>query len=76
GFVATVDREIMRDPEREVGYGITNSWDEVVETLQGAPDGTDTELGGYAQVATLQGQQGIARDSTHPEPQEEAGGSA
>nr|GFD45452.1 hypothetical protein [Tanacetum cinerariifolium] len=25
GFVATVDREIMRDPEREVGYGITDS---------------------------------------------------
>nr|GFD62216.1 hypothetical protein [Tanacetum cinerariifolium] len=23
GFVATIDREIMRDPEREVGYGIT-----------------------------------------------------
>nr|GFA63887.1 hypothetical protein [Tanacetum cinerariifolium] len=37
GFVATVDREIMRDPEREVGYGITDSWDEIVETLQGAP---------------------------------------
>nr|GFB25196.1 hypothetical protein [Tanacetum cinerariifolium] len=38
GFVAAVDREIMRDPEREreVGYGITNSWDEIVETLQGA----------------------------------------
>nr|GFC98566.1 hypothetical protein [Tanacetum cinerariifolium] len=33
GFVATVDREIMRDPEREVGYGITDSWDEIVETL-------------------------------------------
>nr|GFB23488.1 hypothetical protein [Tanacetum cinerariifolium] len=30
-------REIMRDPEREVGYGITDSWDEIVETLQGAP---------------------------------------
>nr|GFD44801.1 hypothetical protein [Tanacetum cinerariifolium] len=28
GFVATVDREIMLDPEREVGYGITDSWDE------------------------------------------------
>nr|GFC80528.1 hypothetical protein [Tanacetum cinerariifolium] len=28
GFVATMDREIMRDPEREVGYGITDSWDE------------------------------------------------
>nr|GFD06851.1 hypothetical protein [Tanacetum cinerariifolium] len=26
------DREIMRDPEREVGYGITDSWDEIVET--------------------------------------------
>nr|GFB71209.1 hypothetical protein [Tanacetum cinerariifolium] len=33
--------------EREVGYGITNSWDEIVETLQGAPVSTDTELGGY-----------------------------
>nr|GFB13453.1 putative reverse transcriptase domain-containing protein [Tanacetum cinerariifolium] len=46
-FVATVAREIMRDPERQVGYGITDSWDEIVETLQGAPDSTDTELGGY-----------------------------
>ncbi|GKC50839.1 hypothetical protein Tco_1073584, partial [Tanacetum coccineum] len=33
GFVATVDREIKRDPERDVGYRITNSWDEIVETL-------------------------------------------
>nr|GEZ94801.1 hypothetical protein [Tanacetum cinerariifolium] len=47
GFVATMDREIMRDPEREVGYGITDSWDEIVEALQGAPISTDTELGGY-----------------------------
>nr|GFC86820.1 hypothetical protein [Tanacetum cinerariifolium] len=29
GFVAAVDREIMCDPEREVGYGITDSWDEI-----------------------------------------------
>nr|GEY11419.1 hypothetical protein [Tanacetum cinerariifolium] len=29
------------------GYGITDSWDEIVETLQGAPVSTDTELGGY-----------------------------
>nr|GFC07516.1 hypothetical protein [Tanacetum cinerariifolium] len=42
-----IHREIMRDPEREVGYGITDRWDEIVETLQGAPDSTDTELGGY-----------------------------
>nr|GFD30261.1 hypothetical protein [Tanacetum cinerariifolium] len=47
GFVANVDREIMRDPEREIGYGITDSWDEIVETLQGAPVSTDTELDGY-----------------------------
>nr|GEZ67821.1 hypothetical protein [Tanacetum cinerariifolium] len=47
GLVATVDRENMRDPEREVAYGITDSWDEIVETLQGAPVSTDTELGRY-----------------------------
>ncbi|GKF01225.1 hypothetical protein Tco_0028148 [Tanacetum coccineum] len=34
GFVATMDREIRRDPEREIGYGITDSLDEIVETLQ------------------------------------------
>ncbi|GKD85741.1 hypothetical protein Tco_1356895, partial [Tanacetum coccineum] len=45
GFVATMDREIRRDPEREVGYGITESWNKIVETLQGAPVSTDTELG-------------------------------
>ncbi|GKF32472.1 hypothetical protein Tco_0102270 [Tanacetum coccineum] len=27
GFVATMDREIRRDPERDVGYGITDSLD-------------------------------------------------
>nr|GFC27809.1 hypothetical protein [Tanacetum cinerariifolium] len=47
GFVATMDREIRRDPERQVGYGITDSWDEIVETFQGATVSTDTELGGY-----------------------------
>nr|GFD31349.1 hypothetical protein [Tanacetum cinerariifolium] len=47
GFVAAVDREVMRDPEREAGYGISDSWDEIVETLQGAPVSTDTELGRY-----------------------------
>nr|GFC54392.1 hypothetical protein [Tanacetum cinerariifolium] len=45
--IAFGPREIMRDPEREVGYRITDSWDEIVETLQGAPVSTDTELGGY-----------------------------
>nr|GFD56841.1 hypothetical protein [Tanacetum cinerariifolium] len=36
--------------EREVGYGITDSWDEIVETLQGAPDSADMELDGYVRV--------------------------
>ncbi|GJU35336.1 reverse transcriptase domain-containing protein, partial [Tanacetum coccineum] len=29
GFVATIDREIMRNLERDVGYGITDTWDEI-----------------------------------------------
>ncbi|GKG58546.1 hypothetical protein Tco_0594316, partial [Tanacetum coccineum] len=35
GFVSTIDREIRHDPERDVGYRITNSWDEIVETHAG-----------------------------------------
>ncbi|GKF71302.1 hypothetical protein Tco_0207416, partial [Tanacetum coccineum] len=45
GFVATMDRKIRHDSEREVEYGITDSWDEIVETLQGEPVSTDIELG-------------------------------
>ncbi|GJW46656.1 hypothetical protein Tco_0078302 [Tanacetum coccineum] len=41
GFVATMDREIRRDLERDVGYGITDSWDEIVEAMQGTPIVTD-----------------------------------
>ncbi|GJY14177.1 hypothetical protein Tco_0383486 [Tanacetum coccineum] len=44
-FVANIDREIRRDLERDIGYGITNSWDEIVEAMQGTPVVTDvTEL--------------------------------
>ncbi|GJV69005.1 hypothetical protein Tco_1484514, partial [Tanacetum coccineum] len=41
GFVATMDREIGRDLERDVGYGITDSWNEIVEAMQGTPVVTD-----------------------------------
>ncbi|GKE61008.1 hypothetical protein Tco_1511375 [Tanacetum coccineum] len=34
GFVSTMDREIRRNLERDVGYGITNSWDEIVEAMR------------------------------------------
>ncbi|GJT35280.1 reverse transcriptase domain-containing protein [Tanacetum coccineum] len=37
GFVATMDREIRRDLERDVGYGIIDTWDDMVEDLQGTP---------------------------------------
>ncbi|GKE97943.1 hypothetical protein Tco_0021294, partial [Tanacetum coccineum] len=40
-FDAIMDREIMRDLERDVGYGITDSWDEIVEAMQGTPVVTD-----------------------------------
>ncbi|GJZ06742.1 hypothetical protein Tco_0540535, partial [Tanacetum coccineum] len=35
GFVATIDREIRHDLERDVGYGIIDSWDEIVEAMHG-----------------------------------------
>ncbi|GKD50623.1 hypothetical protein Tco_1279599 [Tanacetum coccineum] len=41
GFVATMDREIRRDLERDVGYGITDSWDKIIEAMQGTPVVTD-----------------------------------
>ncbi|GKA21260.1 hypothetical protein Tco_0701249, partial [Tanacetum coccineum] len=44
GFVATMDREIRRDLERDVGYGITDTWDEMLTDMPGAPATTNTEL--------------------------------
>ncbi|GJX00080.1 hypothetical protein Tco_0183993 [Tanacetum coccineum] len=45
GFVATLDDEIRRDPERDVGYGITDIWDVMLVGMPGAPATDDTELG-------------------------------
>ncbi|GJX54860.1 hypothetical protein Tco_0284757, partial [Tanacetum coccineum] len=45
GFVATMDREIMQDLERDVGYGITDTWDEMLVDMPGAPATDDTEMG-------------------------------
>ncbi|GJX75188.1 hypothetical protein Tco_0313783 [Tanacetum coccineum] len=44
GFVATMDREIMRDLERDVGYGITDTWHEMLVDIPGEPAIDDTEL--------------------------------
>ncbi|GKA34254.1 hypothetical protein Tco_0720683, partial [Tanacetum coccineum] len=32
GFVATMDKEITQDLERDVGYGITDTWNEMLDT--------------------------------------------
>ncbi|GKC73800.1 hypothetical protein Tco_1119683, partial [Tanacetum coccineum] len=44
-FVATLDDEIRRDLERDVGYGITDTWDEMLVGMPWAPATDDTELG-------------------------------
>ncbi|GJX51945.1 hypothetical protein Tco_0280314 [Tanacetum coccineum] len=44
-FVATLDDEIRRDPERDIGYGITDTWDERLVGMPGAPMTDETELG-------------------------------
>ncbi|GJR13802.1 hypothetical protein Tco_0796454 [Tanacetum coccineum] len=43
GFVGTLDDEIRRDPEREVGYKIINTWDEMVKDMQGTPSATEDD---------------------------------
>ncbi|GKC88850.1 hypothetical protein Tco_1149499 [Tanacetum coccineum] len=45
GFVATLDDEIRRDPERDDGYGITYTWNDMLMGMPGAPATDDTELG-------------------------------
>ncbi|GKE87450.1 hypothetical protein Tco_1564925, partial [Tanacetum coccineum] len=44
-FVATMDMEIRHDLERDVGYGITDTWDEMLIDMPGAPATDDKELG-------------------------------
>ncbi|GJQ95871.1 hypothetical protein Tco_0007010 [Tanacetum coccineum] len=44
-FVATVDKEVRHDLERDVGYGITDTWDEMLVDMPGALATNDTELG-------------------------------
>nr|GEX73859.1 hypothetical protein [Tanacetum cinerariifolium] len=45
GFLGTLDDEIRRDPKREVGYGITCTWDGMLVGMSGAPVTDETELG-------------------------------
>ncbi|GKE62403.1 hypothetical protein Tco_1512770 [Tanacetum coccineum] len=45
GFIATLDDEIMRDLGRDVGYRITDTWDEMLVGMPGAPATDEIELG-------------------------------
>ncbi|GKC62529.1 hypothetical protein Tco_1095127 [Tanacetum coccineum] len=45
GFVATMDREIIQDLERDLSYRITYTWDEMLVDMPGAPATDDTEMG-------------------------------
>nr|GEX95259.1 hypothetical protein [Tanacetum cinerariifolium] len=45
GFVATLNDEIRRDHEREIGYEITYTWDEMLVGMSGAPETNEIELG-------------------------------
>ncbi|GJT02768.1 hypothetical protein Tco_0823937 [Tanacetum coccineum] len=45
GFIATLYDEIRHDPERDVGYGITNTWDEMLVGMPGEPATKGIKLG-------------------------------
>ncbi|GKC27163.1 hypothetical protein Tco_1034457, partial [Tanacetum coccineum] len=45
GFVANLDDEIRRDLERDIGYRITDTWDEILVDMPRASVTDDTELG-------------------------------
>nr|GEW67881.1 putative reverse transcriptase domain-containing protein [Tanacetum cinerariifolium] len=69
--VGTLDDEIRRDPESEVGYGIADTWDKMVEDMQGTPAATDvTELSQRMTDFVMTVRQGIDKiyrrlDDTH-----------
>nr|GFB72647.1 hypothetical protein [Tanacetum cinerariifolium] len=47
-FFAIMDRESKRDPKREVGYGITDSWDEIDMSWTGLHEFKDDTVTDYS----------------------------
>ncbi|GKD56017.1 hypothetical protein Tco_1289404 [Tanacetum coccineum] len=45
GFVGTLDAKIRRDPDREIGYGITDIWEDLDEIVEEIPETDVAELG-------------------------------
>ncbi|GKE25445.1 hypothetical protein Tco_1440829 [Tanacetum coccineum] len=71
GFVATMDREIRPDLERDVDYGITDTWDEMLVDMPGAPGTDDTK--GYVTAYYCIGSAGSDYRVAGSEPQETGG---
>ncbi|GJT30106.1 putative reverse transcriptase domain-containing protein [Tanacetum coccineum] len=53
GFVGTLDVEIRSDPDREVGYGITDFWVDPAEAIEEIPPTTLAKLKIGATIPTL-----------------------
>nr|GEV05277.1 Gag-Pol polyprotein [Tanacetum cinerariifolium] len=77
-FVGTLDAKIRRDPKREIGYGITNIWEDPNEIAWEIPTTDVAELGQkmtdfvmITQMATLLSQQRPARGPPYPNVLEE-----
>nr|GEW06765.1 putative reverse transcriptase domain-containing protein [Tanacetum cinerariifolium] len=51
GFVGTLDAEIIRDPDREIGYGITDVWEDPYEIVEEILTTDMAELGGDCRIA-------------------------
>nr|GFD33151.1 hypothetical protein [Tanacetum cinerariifolium] len=51
GLRFEVDDEIRRDPKRDIGYGITDTWDEMVDDMLGTPAATN--MAGLSQRMTV-----------------------
>nr|GEX30988.1 transposon Ty3-G Gag-Pol polyprotein [Tanacetum cinerariifolium] len=59
GFVGTLDAKIRRNPNREIGYKITDIYED--------PDEIIEEIPSITQMVALQSQQRPARDPAHPD---------
>ncbi|GJR27820.1 putative reverse transcriptase domain-containing protein [Tanacetum coccineum] len=61
GFVGTLDAKIRRDPDGEVGYGITNIWVDPVEDAEEIPPTTLVELSQRSDRSLMTGQLNVLR---------------
>ncbi|GJR83570.1 hypothetical protein Tco_0154355 [Tanacetum coccineum] len=84
GFVSTLDAEIRRDPDKEIGYENTDVWvdpDEIAEEIPATDvaelaQSMDASDMTRSKMVALQSQQIPAKDPAHPDVPKEAGSSS